>query len=357
MQRRRFLGVAGSGFIVAGAGCLAPATTDPSAEAVRVGMVTPSGGVNSGFGRMAVGGLEEAGQELRIAYETRQPATSAEIGEHIRAFATQSEQPYDLICCLGVDQKEPLVRVAGDHPGTNFVLVDAVAESDGDVLDNVASYVYREHEGSYLAGILAAHLSTRTYEHAGGRSTAANHVGFLGAKRIPVIERFEAGYRAGARQTVADVSVSSEYVGAWNDKAEAAKLSRSMYDAGADVIYHAAGASGTGLFETAASLDRFAIGVDTDQSKTHDKFADVIVASMRKRVDRAVFEAIKAFTEGQFMSGAIHDLGLAESAVDLVVGTAYEGALPEPMLTDIDSARAAISAGDRDVPDNLEDIS
>ncbi len=381
MRRRTFLTTVGAGTTVTTAGCLidddeevdpaddtdddaedpddtADDTDDVDDEAddtpesdVTVGMIYSTGGLgDESFNDMAHAGIERAQDELGIEYQNAEPDAPADMNDMQRQFAGDDE--IDVVVCIGFDHEADLIDNAEEFADTRFVLVDAVVEAD-----NVASYVFREHEGSFQVGHLAGLLTGTEYTHAGGETDPGEAVvGFVGGEETSLIERFEAGYVAGAQYADDGIETPSAYAGSWNDPTTGQEIAASMYDDGADVVYHAAGGTGGGVFEAAQSAERFAIGVDDDQSVSADEFSDVIVASMIKRVDNAVYESVEAVVEDTFEGGGVADLGLEEEGVGAVIGQDFEGELPEEVVDALEESREAIIDGEIEVPDTLDDL-
>jgi basic membrane protein A len=219
-----------------------------------------------------------------------------------------ADQGYDLVVPVGFAFSEGIDEIAGEYPDVNFAVVDGFAQE----ADNVSNLTFKEHEGSFLVGAAAALKSE------------AGTIGFLGGQSgTGLIERFQAGYEAGAKEIDPDIEILVEYIGdstaAFNDPTRGEALSAKMYDEGADIIYHAAGASGAGLFTAAVQADGLAVGVDSDQSLTASpEQRKLILTSMLKRVDTAVFDAIQQTTEGSFQSGT-QVFDLAEDGVGYAV--------------------------------------
>jgi len=328
-------------------------------ENINVGMVYATGGLgDQSFNDMAHKGIQKAEADLGVAYQNAEPDAPGDVGELQRRFARSSDPNFELICCIGFVQATDLLENAGEFPDQNWTIVDAVVEDDdGNLLDNVANYIFREQEGSFQVGVLAGMLTGMDYAHGGGSTNPDQKaVGFVGGQEIPLIERFEAGYAAGVQHADAEVQFESAYAGDWNDPATGQEIATSMYDDGADIVYHAAGGTGAGVFEAAQSEGRYAIGVDNDQSISAAEFSDVIVASMIKRVNRAVYESVNGVVEDNFQGGAVNDLGLAEDSVGAVIGQDFEGELPEEITSELDSTRQGIVDGDIDVPTTMDDV-
>jgi len=357
-DRRTFLKVAGgigATSLTALAGCsgggsddgtTTDAATDSGGETTNVGMVYATGGLGDGsFNDQAQQGIIEASEDFNVEYDEAQPEEVSQFSNYQQQFAQSTDPSYDLIPAIGFLQTDPLSETAPNYPDQNFMIVDSVVEAD-----NVASYVFREHEGSYLVGQLAGLLTTREFS-AGAGTTKPDQksVGFVGGVESDLIKKFEAGFIAGVKSIDSEIEVQTSYVGAFNEPSTGEETAISMYESGSDVVYHASGNTGTGVFEAAQGKGRFAIGVDRDQSITKDSYADVILASMVKRVDTAVYEAVEAVVNDSFESG-VTTLGLDDNGVEAVYGQQLGAEIPQEIKDQIASTREAIMNGDVTVP-------
>ncbi len=368
-DRRRFIQAAGITGIAGLAGCTGgpedasdddtdDGTDDGSADddtddGFNVGMVYALGGLgDESFNDAAQRGIIEAAEDFDVSYDESQPADAGEFSQFQRLYAESTDPDYDLVSCIGFAQLDALSEVAPDFPDQNFMLVD-------DQLDepNVASYQFKEEEGSFLVGALAALLSERSFSAGAGETDPdSTNVGFVGGVDAPLIRRFQAGYEAGVAYATDDIDVSTSYVGDFADPSGGQEAALSMYESGVDVIYHAAGGSGVGVFQAAQSEGRFAIGVDSDQSLTEADFDDVILASMVKRVDSAVYESVENVVNGEFEGGSAVELGLESEGVSCVYGNAIGDEIPDEIVDEIDAIRDGIIAGDIEVPDDPDDV-
>jgi basic membrane protein A len=337
------------------------ATPDP----VNVGMVYATGGLGDGsFNDQAQQGIQQAQSEFGVQYNEAQPDEVSQFSTLQQQFASSTDPVYDLICCIGFLQQSALQENAPDFPDRNFMAVDTVPmqDTDGDgepdsQFDNVASYVFAEEEGSYLVGQLAGLLTTQSFSAGAGETSGdSTSVGFVGGVESPLIRKFEAGYAAGVAAASESVDVSTSYVGDFNDPAGGREAALAMYDNGADVVYHASGNTGTGVFQAAQEVGRFAIGVDRDQSVTKPSFSDVILASMVKRVDTAVYTSVENVVDGEFQGGSTNALGLAADGVGIVYGQGIGGDVPDEVKSAIEESRTAIVDGDVTVPTDPSDV-
>ncbi|SES77746.1 BMP family lipoprotein [Anaerobranca gottschalkii] len=264
-------------------------------EKLRIAIVYSTGGLgDKSFNDSAHRGLLRAEKELGVEIDWVEPRDSAEDADYLRGYAAEG---FDLVIAVGFQMADSLKTVAQEYPDINFAIIDSVVE-----LPNVASLVFAEHEGSFLAGALAALV------------TESNIIGFIGGIQFPLIERFEGGFIAGAKHINPDIQVLSQYARSFGDPATGKEIALAQIDAGADVIYHASGGTGGGLFEAAMERGIYAIGVDSNQNFLAPGYG---IASMLKRVDVAVFETIRALTEGEFKGGQSVMFDLAIDGVGL----------------------------------------
>jgi basic membrane protein A len=270
-----------------------------------------------------------------------EPGTPVNIEPAIRAFA---ERKYDVIIGIGFAQAPILDAVARDYPNIQFAIVDGVSE-----LPNVASLVFKEHEGSYLVGILAA------------LTTKSGTLGFLGGMDIGLIHRFGKGFEQGARSVNPDIRVLENYVGvtdaAWNNPGRGKELALAQIAKGADVIFTAAGNSGLGAFDAAEEQGRdaggrathFVIGVDANQNMLKPGF---VLTSMIKRVDNAVYQIVKDVADKRFKPG-LHVFGLESDGVGYVVDEHNRLLLSPAAIAAAEEAKRRIIAGDIKVVDAM----
>jgi basic membrane protein A len=217
--------------------------------------------------------------------------------------------------------------------------------------------VFKEEEGSFLAGQMAGLLTTQEFS-AGSGSTAPDEktVGFVGGVEGELIGKFEAGFKAGVQNADDSVEVQSTYVGDFNDPTGGKEAALAMYNSGADIVYHAAGNTGTGVFQAAKQQGKFAIGVDRDQSVTKPSFSDVILASMVKRVDTAVYDSVSSVVDDAFEGGSAVTLGLEQEGVDLIYGDELGSEIPSDVEDSVASVREEIVGGSITVPTDPSDV-
>jgi len=364
MQRRTFLGGLGTATAAGLAGCIGGGDggggggggggDGGSGPAARIGMVYATGGLGDGsFNDQAQTGVVRAEEDLGISYAESQPEEVSDFATLQQQYAQSGDPDYDLVCCIGFLQADALTENAGQYPDQRFMIVDNVVDAD-----NVGSYVFREHEGSFLVGLMAGHLTTMDFS-AGAGSTAGDstNVGFVGGVNSDLIKKFEAGFTAGVKDADENVDVQTAYTGSFNDPSAGQEAALSMYNSGADVVYHASGNTGTGVFQAAQEKGKFAIGVDRDQSVTKASYADVILASMVKRVDNAVYSAVADVVNGEFEGGSVTALGLDQNGVEAVYGDQLGSEIPTEVKDAVTEGREGIVDGDISVPTDPGEVS
>ena len=269
----------------------------------RVGLVFDVGGRgDKSFNDAAYLGVERAQRELGVELVVLEPAGSEDREAALRLFAARG---FDLVIGVGFIFSTDVNEVARDFPAVKFACVDYAPPSP-EIPNNVVGLGFREEEGSFLVGAVAGIVSK------------SKHVGFVGGMDIPLIHRFEAGYRRGVMEVCPSCEVHVGYAGttpeAFRDPAKGKAIGISQIREGADVLFHASGTTGHGVFEAARDMGAWAIGVDSDQ---HDEMPGTVLTSMIKRVDVAVFETIRAVGEGRFRAG-LTSFGVSEDGVGYV---------------------------------------
>jgi basic membrane protein A len=298
----------------------------------KVGLVLDRGGKDDkSFNSSAYEGATRAKSKLGILLKYVEAPDDNAFEPQLRAFALRD---FDLIIGIGFAQKEAIQKVAAQFPKRHFAIVDAQVEAP-----NVRSLMFQEHEGAYVIGAIAA-LTSKT-----------GKIGFVGGMDIPLIRRFVMGYEAGAKKINPAITVVANYVGvtseAWNNPPKGKELAVSQYEGGADIIFAAAGASGVGVFDAAEDKKKFAIGVDSNQDWTKP---GLILTSMLKRVDEAIYTTIAEAKAGKFAAG-VQWFGLANKGVDYSFDQYNAKILTEAVRKRADELKAEIVAGKIVVPD------
>jgi basic membrane protein A len=348
---RRFrpiaLALSALSLVVLVAGCGGGAKTETGAQApaagaanVRIGLVFDVGGRgDKSFNDAAYAGLERAMSELKVPQENIEYIEPGEGGDRESALRQLAAGPYDVIFGVGFLFSDDILAVAKDFPQKKFACVDMNVPESGELPANVVALKFKEEEGSYLVGALSGWLST------------AKKVGFVGGMQIPLIKKFEAGYIAGVKKADPAVTVDVKYAGvdgnAFKNPTKGKELALAIYGGGADIIYHASGSTGLGVFEAASEKQKFAIGVDSDQQA---EMPGRILTSMVKRVDTAVFDTIEDTIAGTFPGGQVHVFGLKEKGVDYVYDANNQALIPADVHAKVEALRAEIEAGTIVVP-------
>ncbi len=312
------------------------ALASASAFAAEPAVIYDLGGKNDkSFNEAAFRGAEQFKKEMKEKYREFEIQNDAQREQAMRKFAKDGNDP---IIAIGFSQAQALETVAKEFPKTHFAIVDSVVD-----LPNVRSIVFKEHEGSYLVGILAA-MASKT-----------GKVGFVGGMDIPLIRRFACGYVQGVKSVKADDTVFQNMTGttgaAWNDPVRGGELAKSQIDQGADVVYHAAGGTGIGVLQAAADAGKLGIGVDSDQNYLHP---GKVLTSMLKRVDVAVFNTFKDAADGKFTAG-VQALGLAEGGVGWALDKDNQKLITPEMKAAVDKATDDIKSGKVQVHDYMAD--
>ena len=312
-----------------------------SAGAARAAEVAPAvvfdmgGKFDKSFNQGVHDGAEAFTKASGIAVREFEPQNDTQREQALRNFARRGQTP---IIAVGFNQATAVKTVAAEFPALHFVIIDSVVDAP-----NVQSVLFREEQGSYLAGMLAAMRS------------ASGKIGFVGGMDIPLIRKFACGYAEGAHAVNPKIEVLQNMTGstpaAWADPVRGAELTRSQIERGADVVFHAAGATGLGVLQAAADAGKYGIGVDSNQNMLHPGH---VLTSMVKRVDVATRAALEAASAGTWHPGT-QVLGLSEDGVGLAFDENNAGVVTPEMRSRITEARAGIASGKITVHDYLSD--
>jgi basic membrane protein A len=282
-------------------------------------------------------GTEKFHKETGIKYREFEVQQEAQREQFLRKLAQRGS---DIIIAVGFAQAPALEKVAKEFPNTKFSIIDMVVD-----LPNVQSIVFKEHEGSFLVGALAAMKSE------------TDKVGFVGGMDIPLIRRFACGYVQGVKYINSGATVYQKMTGttpaAWNDPARGGELAKSMYDNGADIVYAAAGGTGLGVLQAAADNNKLSIGVDSNQNHIQP---GSILTSMLKRVDVASYDVFKTANEGTWKAG-FKVLGLAEDGVGWSLDQHNVSLVDKEMIMKVEMIREDIIKGKIKVHDYMSDNS
>lgn len=343
MKFRKFLAILTvCALALASVACTGEGRTSDEQGKVKVGIVFDIGGKDDrSFNAAAWEGVKRAAKDFDIVLRDVEPGNPTSIEPAMRAFA---ERNYDLIIGVGFAQAPIMEQVAKDYPDINFAIVDGASK-----LPNVASLVFKEHQGSYLVGMIAA------------RASKTGVIGFIGGMDIPLIHRFETGYEEGAKAVNPNVRVIDNYVGvtdhAWNNPGKGKELALAQIQKGADVIFTAAGNSGLGAFDAVEQYGRdetgrarrFVIGVDSNQNMVKPGF---VLTSMVKRVDNAVYQIVEDVVNGRF-KGGFHVYGLEADGVAYAMDEHNKLLIPNQVIAEVEDAKRKIIGGEIQVTDAM----
>jgi basic membrane protein A and related proteins len=262
---------------------------------LKIGIMLSDAGLgDQSFSDSAFIGLEKARDELGVTFDYREVKDTKTYENGLEELVKQDN---DLVIGLGFVMKEAIEKVAKDYPDQTFLLVDEVSD-----LPNVYNVTFKEHEGSYLLGVIA------------GLKTKSNIVGFIGGVDVPLINKFRAGFEQGVKDVNPSAQILVEFAGDFGNSEKGNMIALKMIQSGADFIYPAAGFTGVGAIQAAQSNKVFAFGVDSDQYFLAE---DTIVSSMLKKIDVAMFEIAKQLVENKKLAEKNQLLGVAENGVDL----------------------------------------
>lgn len=310
------------------------AVSDPAhSEGFKVGLVLDKAGKDDqSFNASAFRGAQRAERQLNVIVKTVEVKDAASSESMMRALAGRR---FDLIIAVGFSHAGAVKRVAPAFPNRSFVIIDSEIKQP-----NVTSVMFAEHEGSFLVGAMAA-LASKT-----------KNVGFIGGMDIPLIRRFALGYESGAKHAVPTIKVQSAYIGitgdAFNNPPKAKELALLQNSEGADVIFHAAGSSGAGLFDAAEEKKFLAIGVDSNQNGVKP---GRVLTSLVKAVDVGVFDAIKLAVDKMLRGGETVFHGFSSGGIEMAVDQNNRALLTDDMLKQADLIKAGIINGSIKVPD------
>jgi basic membrane protein A and related proteins len=319
----------------AGLGAVLLMTAAAQAAEIKPAVVFDIGGkFDKSFNEGVYNGVERFKKETGIGYADFEIINETQYEQAHRRFAERGQDP---IIGVGFAQADAVQKIAAEFPKVRFTVIDGIVK-----LSNVQSVLFKEHEGSFLVGMLAA-LASRS-----------GKVGFVGGMDIPLIRRFECGYEQGAKYANPKIEVLQNMTGttptAWNDPGRGGELAKAQFDRGVDVVYAAAGNTGLGVYQAATDAHKFAIGVDSNQNYLHP---GVMLTSMVKRVDLAAYNSLMT-ARNDAWQGGITVLGLKEGGVDWALDQYNDKLISPAMKAKVDQAKADIIGGKIVVYDYME---
>ena len=295
-----------------------------------IAMITDVAGVNDhSFNQSAWEGLEKAKKELGVNVKYLESKQDADYSTNVETLV---DEEVDIIIGVGSKLAPTIEQAAKDYPNQKFVIVD---ETYKDIPSNVESILFNAEQSAYLVGLIA------------GKMTKSNNVGFIGGMDLSVINTFKYGYMAGVKTANSKCEIQSQYANSFTDQAKGKAISNQMMSNGADIMFIAGGDVGTGAIEAIKEANKYAIGVDRDQS---DLAPDNVLTSAIKRVDIGVYETVKSFIEGKFEGGSERTYGLEEGAVGIPDTTSK--LVPQDILDYVDEETKKLESGEIVAPKN-----
>lgn len=314
-------------------GCGNNKTETKEGKTIKVGMISDVGGINDeSFNQSAWEGLQKAKEDLDIEVKVIE---SKQASEYVGNIETLADQGIDLIIGVGNTMSEAIKSQAENYPDQSFAIID---ETYDQIPSNVTPILFKENEASYLTGLIA------------GKMTKTNKVGFIGGMENTVISRFQYGYMAGVKEANKDAQVNVQYAGTFSDAAKGKSIANQIYSNGSDIILSAAGATGVGAIESAKEQNKYAIGVDKDQSSLAP---ENILTSALKKVDVGVYDTVKDFVDGKLIGGKEKIYGLDQDGVGIPEST--KNLVSEDIIKYVDEISTKVKNGDIKVPSTKEE--
>jgi basic membrane protein A len=339
MQLRSKVMLIAVSVLVAAAGCGGDSDDRPEqaeADTIKVGLITDLGQLNDrGFNQLAFEGLKRAQRELGVEVRVVESRSSA---EYVPNLTTLARQGFDLVIGVGFAQGDAVNSAATTFPQTRFAIIDVDQSTLKNKPKNVVGLLFKEEEAGYLAGYLAGRVERRR--------AGKDVIGTVGGFKEPPVDRFIAGYQAGARRAAPGITLLNNYSSDWDDQAKCKELALNEIARGAGVVFQVAGGCGLGALDAARERNVWGIGVDADQSF----LGPHILTSAQKKVDRAVFLTIESVLEGSWRGGRNLVFGLEQDGVGL--GT-VSSKIPRADLNATDTIRKQIVEGRIEIPRTL----
>ncbi len=310
-------------------------------------MVTDIGGLgDKSFNDLSNAGLERAKKEFGIETTVLESKEAADYESNIQQLVSAGYNP---IFAVGFLMQDTVSKVSTTYPDVTFGGIDQFFDP---TIENVIGLNFKEQEAAYLAGYLAALMTTDPAIDP--RINAKPILGFVGGMPIPPVQRFEAGFVAGAKKANPNVQVKSIYTGSFTDQQKGLEAGKALIEQGADIVFAAAGQTGLGTFKACQENDAIFIGVDADQYETIPNAGDVILTSAVKRVDNAVYETVKRANEGTLKGGENALFGLKEDGVGLAPYHDWESKIPQEIKDKVEAAKQEVISGGFTVPDTVQ---
>ena len=315
------------------AGCGGNTSSDLVDDVIKVGMVADIGGINDeSFNQSAWEGLQEAKEDFNIeikVIESKQPS------EYVSNIESLVDEGMDLVIGVGFNMKDAIESHANNYPEQKFAIID---ETYDEIPENVTSILFKENEAAFLTGLIA------------GKMTKTNQVGFIGGMDNALISKFEYGYKYGVNLANSNAKFSSQFAGTFSDAAKGKSIANQMYGNNIDVILSAAGGTGLGVIESAKENNKYAIGVDKDQSSLAP---ENILTSALKKVNVGVYDTVKDLVEGNLKGGEARIYGFKEDGVGIPEST--KNLVPQDVLDYVNEMKEKVKNGEIKVPATEEE--
>ncbi len=324
--------------VISSCGKKETSTTNNDKGKFKVGLVFDVGGRgDKSFNDAAYRGLEKAKQDLGIQFEYLEPGPGADREAALRQFSNRPD--ISVVFGIGFIFTDEITKIAAEFPDKKFACVDYTVDPAKTIPPNLIALEFKEEEGSFLVGAIA------------GLMTKTNKVGFVGGMESPLIKKFQVSYEAGVKQVNPACQILVGYAGvtgdAFKNPGKGKEIALGQYNDGVDIIYHASGVTGLGVFEAARETKKFAIGVDSDQN---DEAPGFIITSMVKVVDVSVYDVIKQVKDGTFKGGRVETFGLKTKGVDYAYTDKNKNMIPDDVRTKVEAIRKDIIDGKITIP-------
>jgi basic membrane protein A len=317
-------------------------------EVTKVALLVSGSLGDKSFHDSSQGGIDLIKEKYGDKVVTKTIEMGSDKTKFIPTLEDVSEEDWDVIITGTFHMKEPIEEVAPNYPDKTYILFDtAVSYDEVEGLDNVYSILYKQNEAGFLAGVLAAQMTTATDVD---NINPDKKIGFLGAMDIPVINDFLVGYIEGAKYIDEEIKVDISYIDSFSDAAKAKELAIIQYDTkGVDIGFNVAGRAGLGQIEAAYEKNTYAIGVDSDQALLFEdkpEKANKIASSALKRVDKSLLRALDMYFEGNIPTGKKESIGLEEGAIGLSKNKYYEEIVPKEIKDKVLEIEGKIGSGE-----------
>ena len=309
-------------------GCGNKSSQGNNNKTLKIGMVADTGGINDeSFNQSAWEGLQQAQKDLGVEIKVIE---SKQASEYVSNIDSLVDEGMDLVIGVGFTMKDAIQEEAKNYPDQQFAIIDETYDS---IPKNVTPILFKENEATFLTGLIA------------GRMTKTNQVGFIGGMENPIIGRFEYGFKYGVKTANSAADVKTQYAGTFSDAAKGKSIANQMYGNNMDIILSAAGATGLGAIESAKENNKYAIGVDKDQSSLAP---NNVLTSALKKVNVGVYDVVKELVNGNLQGGQAKVYGLKEDGVGIPEST--KNLVPQEVLDYVNEMKEKVKNGDIKVP-------